>query len=49
MTARLAVLEDMDAIAAVHANPLEQELTDLWCRSLSVIREWEKTVPEFNA
>lgn len=48
MTARLAVLEEIGAVAAVHAEPLHTELRELWDRSLEGIREWEKTVPSFN-
>ncbi|MCX6878497.1 MAG: ATP-binding protein [Verrucomicrobia bacterium] len=49
MTARLAELEQQEGDAAPeHATPLHAELQDLWQRSLSAIREWEKSVPAFS-
>ncbi len=49
ITVRLASLEASSSIPAEQAVVLHVELLDLWTKSLSAIREWEKSVPAFSA
>ena len=48
MTHRLAQLELQTHIAPELASPLHTELHDLWEKSLSAIKAWERSVPAFS-
>ena len=47
LTSRLAELEHHPAIAPSEATAIHAELQDLWNRSLTAIKDWEKSVADF--
>lgn len=47
MTARLKVLEESSSLTPPQAAAIHGELQSLWDQSLTAIRNWEKSVPNF--
>ena len=48
MTTRLTRLMEQDHLAPELAEPLHEELVELWEQSLASIRQWELSVPSFT-
>jgi PAS domain S-box-containing protein len=49
MTQRIIQLETQNHVTPDQAAPLHAELQQLWQSSFAAIKEWEKSVPSFNA